>query len=446
MKWYDIYDKDVNVYLRFCYMMVFTATSVGFGDIVPSTLNQKILCICVMGLSCWQFAFILTNVKEIFLKYNSVNNYYKGIIFQLKKISKQKNYPKNLRSRTLSYLRYMKENTKKRNYGEDKILEILSGPLKEEVFIVTRGNILRKCPVFMHYSQDFLRFLINNLGHSIFAPGDTLFKEGEKSDIIYFIVSGRIEIHHESTQTSFKELEASKYFGEIGFFLGTKRVASARALVFSELFFMSGFKMGNLLRTKRNDLEIHKFFVEQCKHNIGLLGIKCYLCLKSGHVAKDCKKFVVFIDQKKIAKKADDKKYELNKRISDSKNNQSDVNKVDIQKYSKEMTKGSRKSISNRFKEAESLKSKCKIYSKEEKITNYKKAAKKEKLFEVESDFSVDTKPKNSWINARDSQRNIKRLRKKPSLGVFSEDPNLENLDENSAFTFRTHHINVTQL
>lgn len=444
MKWYEIYDKDVNVYLRFCYMMVFTATSVGFGDIVPFTLSQKILCICVMALSCWQFAFILTNIKEIFLKYNSVNNYYKGIIFQLKKISKQKNFSKNLRIRTLSYLRYLKENTKKRNYGEEKILKILSGPLKEEVFVVTRGNILHKCPVFMHYSQDFLRFLIRNLDHSIFAPSDTLFKEGEKSNTIYFILSGRIEIYHESTQTSFKELEVSKYFGEIGFFLGTKRVASARALVFSELFLLSGFKMENLLRTKRNDLEIHKIFVVQCKQNMGLLGVKCYLCLKSGHIAKDCKKFVIVINQKELAKKANDKKYEFNKTISDIRNYQNDSNKLDVQRYSKEMTKGSTKSIKNRFKYSELLKSKCELYLKEEKITNYKKAAKRKKLFEIESDASVECKT--NWIKAKEGQRNKKNYKENSSYGKFAEDLNPKHSDENLTYTFRSPQIRVTQL
>lgn len=445
MKWFYIYDLDVNVYLKFCYMIVFTATSTGYGDILPYTIGQKILCICIMGLTCWLFAFILTNIKEIFLKYTSLNNYYREIIFRLKKFSINNSLPRNLRLRITNYLQYLKENTKKRNFGEENILKILSGPLKEEVYIVTRGNILHKCPVFMHYSQDFLRFLVRNLNHSIFAPGDKIFKEGEEGDSIYFIISGRIDIYHNSTETSFKELEASRYFGEIGFFLGRKRVASARSLIFSELFNLSRHKMDKLLRTKRNDLDVHKLYILQCKENLGLLGVKCYLCLRLGHVSKDCKKFVVVIDVKEIAKKSDNKRYEFNKTISDIRSMQ-DEYKQGLTTYSKEMTKGTKKSLSIRYKDADSLKSKCDLYIKEDKTINYKKNAHKKKIFDIESDASVDNKSYSNWktIERRAwfAPNNEEKIIYNNSLdGVKWED-----VEEGKTITFRAPQIKLSQL
>lgn len=444
MRWFYIYDMDVEVYLKFCYMIVFTATSTGYGDIVPYTTGQKILCICIMGLTCWLFAFILTNIKEIFLKYTSLNNYYKEIIFRLKKYSIDNGLSRNLRLRVTSYLQYIKENTKKKNFGEENILKILSGPLKEEVYIVTRGNILHKCPVFMHYSQDFLRFLIRHLDHSIYAPGDKIFKEGEEGDKIYFIISGRIDIYHNSTETSFKELEASKYFGEIGFFLGQKRVASARSLIFSELFYLSRHRMNKLLMTKRNDLEVHKIFILQCKDNIALLAVKCYLCLKLGHVSKDCKKFVIVIDAKELAKKSDNKRYELNKSISDIRYIQDDY-KQGLGFYNKEMAKGCKKSLSLRYKDAESLKDKCDLYIRENKKINYKKAAHKKRIFDAESEASVHNKSYSNLLTiTKDAwaQSNEEKIIFNNSL----DEVKWEDIEEGKTITFRAPQIKLSQL
>ena len=52
MLWDMILDADSSTYLRFFYMMVFTMTSVGYGDIVPYTINQKILSCIFMCLAC----------------------------------------------------------------------------------------------------------------------------------------------------------------------------------------------------------------------------------------------------------------------------------------------------------------------------------------------------------------------------------------------------------
>ena len=55
------------------------------------------------------------------------------------------------------------------------------------------------------------------------------------SEQIYFIRKGIVDIFHSPTLSSFAELTAGENFGEIAFFTGNERCASARTLDNSEI-------------------------------------------------------------------------------------------------------------------------------------------------------------------------------------------------------------------
>jgi hypothetical protein len=315
MLWVYMYDSNRNPYLVYFYMTVFTMTSTGYGDVTPYTLSQKILTICIMCLSCWLFAFILTNSKDIMLRYSAKETYFRSVLSRMKKYMQKRKVVRGVRVRIISFLHYLKAQSKNSGIEEKEILADLSAPLREEIFVVTRGKLISKCPIFQGYSLDFLRILIRMLAPSVFAPQDGIIKEGDVTCSIYFIVHGRIEIFHESTQTVFKELNKNKYFGEIAFFLKKVRTASARSLIFSEVLSISRFDFDLLLRQRPKDAEYHKLFETQAYQSLGFLEIRCYLCSAKGHIAKDCKQFVITYDRQAFVKESDNKRYNYNKRV-----------------------------------------------------------------------------------------------------------------------------------
>ncbi len=65
-----------------------------------------------------------------------------------------------------------------------------------------------------------------------FAPGEEIYKEGEKPDFVYFVKHGKVE---EKNGSCTKILEASDFFGEVSGILNMQRESSAVALEDTEL-------------------------------------------------------------------------------------------------------------------------------------------------------------------------------------------------------------------
>jgi CRP-like cAMP-binding protein len=65
------------------------------------------------------------------------------------------------------------------------------------------------------------------------GPGEVLFQQGERGELIYFIESGRLEVFRiraDGTEEHFAEVGAGNYVGELGPILNLPRSASVRAI------------------------------------------------------------------------------------------------------------------------------------------------------------------------------------------------------------------------
>ena len=60
--------------------------------------------------------------------------------------------------------------------------------------------------------------------------GDVLMRQGEPSDALYFVLSGRFTVHVDGTAEPVAEIGQGQSVGEIGFFAGLPRNATVMAL------------------------------------------------------------------------------------------------------------------------------------------------------------------------------------------------------------------------
>ena len=64
-------------------------------------------------------------------------------------------------------------------------------------------------------------------------PGQVLFKQGDRGDLVYVVESGEIEIvrtRDDNTEEQVATIEAGNYFGELAPMFGLQRSAGARAV------------------------------------------------------------------------------------------------------------------------------------------------------------------------------------------------------------------------
>jgi hypothetical protein len=89
-------------------------------------------------------------------------------------------------------------------------------------------------------------------------------------------------------------------------------------LEFAEFLTLDHLSLFNVLNSRPKEKEITNVVIYNIRKykSLALLGIRCYLCKKVGHVATTCKKFVFIVDKEDAVKRADARKYMNRKSVN----------------------------------------------------------------------------------------------------------------------------------
>ena len=287
-------DKTSEAYVYSLYWAVTTTMTIGYGDIHAITNNEMVCAIFAMGLGSGVFAYIVGKLGGIVNKRSERENQHREKVLSLNSFMKQKDLPNDVRFRVRRYLDYIWERQASSKMEEDAIMNLLSEPLKEQIYTHTRGPVFKTYSVFESFDLLFLASVSKLLRQEVFAPGNDILEEGERSTNLYFIISGTVDIWHKASSSSFKELNKEAYFGEIGFFSKLPRQASARCLTFVNLFVLPRDKFEEMLKTKPEAKEVCRMLEEKSKTgDFTCLRVACYICKTEGHVATGCKRMVL---------------------------------------------------------------------------------------------------------------------------------------------------------
>lgn len=93
-------------------------------------------------------------------------------------------------------------------------------------------DLLKNIYLFKDFNPDELAQITEISELVEFAPGQTIFKEGDQGDSLFVIKSGTVRIRHKSKEghlTEIAQLSTGSHFGEISFFDGGKRSATVEA-------------------------------------------------------------------------------------------------------------------------------------------------------------------------------------------------------------------------
>jgi voltage-gated potassium channel Kch len=281
-----------EVYVTSLYWAFITMATIGYGDIVPITPNETLFAFLVIFITCGMFAYTIGSIGVVVSNYTQDERLYREKCVSINAFMKNKKIPLDLQFRTRRYLEYTWDQLKNKTIGEVEIIKLLSEPLREEVFVYTRGSILNNCLVFKNFSVNFIKQLAKLLEVRTFAPSDTIFVEGQKSSSMYFIRTGEIELFQQGTGTILKLLKSGKYCGEIALFIESTRCCSANSVDFLETLKLEKKDFEDLIEKNPDAFKVYEYIKIRCeKGDLSPLGINCYLCAGEGHLATFCKSF-----------------------------------------------------------------------------------------------------------------------------------------------------------
>ncbi|KAL4476600.1 hypothetical protein ABPG72_000759 [Tetrahymena utriculariae] len=281
-----------------------------FDYIFTLTENQKHIFKLVNQLASVITVAHIAAIGWYFVGISESNNYQNNWLDKLN-ISSYTYYQKYIYSiywsiTTMTTAQEQKDRDKQQ---EDKILSVLSNKLRDEITQEINSKILNSYLIFSsNFSQSTLNKLIFIMKEILVNPNEVIITEGQSDDSsIYFIQNGIIEIYQQQIQKQnminvINTLTKGQIFGEISFFSGLQRQASARSVNLSTLYKINREEFIEILKENTEDFERFKMMQDQIifQKDITITHSECYHCKNSGHLANQCPRTHKYFDKQFI--------------------------------------------------------------------------------------------------------------------------------------------------
>ncbi|XP_069035919.1 potassium voltage-gated channel subfamily H member 1 isoform X1 [Lepisosteus oculatus] len=231
-KWEGGPSKD-SVYITSLYFTMTSLTSIGFGNIAPTTDGEKIFAVAMMMIGSLLYATIFGNVTTIFQQMYANTNRYHEMLNSVRDFLKLYQVPKGLSERVMDYI--VSTWSMSRGIDTEKVLQICPKDMRADICVHLNRKVFKEHPAFRLASDGCLRALAMEFQTIHCAPGDLIYHAGESVDSLCFVVSGSLEVIQDDEVVAI--LGKGDVFGDVFWKEVTlaQACANVRALTYCDL-------------------------------------------------------------------------------------------------------------------------------------------------------------------------------------------------------------------
>jgi voltage-gated potassium channel len=220
-------------YGRAVYWAITTMASVGYGDIVPTTIPQMVYACAVMVLGIAFFSFSLGNMASLLSRLDAARLQHEEQRGRVEDFMRLHRVPNATRQQVREYFRCLWDS--RRGYDATTVLADLPPFLRADLLLCVHRDIIQKVPLLKDAGPELVRDLVLALRPRVTLPGEEVFRYGMAADAMYFILSGAVEIVGPRGE-ALARLHEGDFFGETALLTQDGRTATARAADYSCLF------------------------------------------------------------------------------------------------------------------------------------------------------------------------------------------------------------------
>ncbi|XP_028420980.1 potassium voltage-gated channel subfamily H member 5 [Perca flavescens] len=183
--------KD-SLYITSLYFTMTSLTTIGFGNIAPTSDGEKIFSVAMMMVGSLLYATIFGNVTTIFQQMYANTNRYHEMLNNVRDFLKLYQVPKGLSERVMDYI--VSTWSMSKGIDTEKVLSICPKDMRADICVHLNRKVFNEHPAFRLASDGCLRSLAVEFQTTHCAPGDLIYHAGESVDTLCFVVSGSLEV------------------------------------------------------------------------------------------------------------------------------------------------------------------------------------------------------------------------------------------------------------
>ena len=234
------FDHDTDIYSNYIsalYWTTTTLTTVGYGDIVPSTSEERLYAIFTMILGYSLIGYLIGSIAGILTKKDPARERYLENLEKLSNAVKYAQLPLDLQQRIHAYYRYMMD--RRVGYDEASFIEELPPGLRAEVSLHFRKEVIERAALFDEAPTEFVLEIAQYLRERIVPPGDYVFRAGDAGSDMFLIARGEINVYSPDETRLLASLKEGDFFGEIALFKNIPRTATVKATSYCDIYSLS---------------------------------------------------------------------------------------------------------------------------------------------------------------------------------------------------------------
>ncbi|KAK2411610.1 potassium channel AKT1 [Trifolium repens] len=259
--WFSLVDLNfvtlglINKYVTSMYYAVISFTTVGYGDLHPVYIDEKVFSVIFLLADFGLVAYVATTIVYLVAPDVGPLGKYRARRARVLGFCRQNGLPDELCIEVSSHLKqeYLSQS---HSFEESSIMESLPTTIKKNILIAL-SNAVKNNILFNHLTNSTQFQLIQAMEPVFFPASTSIILENEAPMFLYFVVRGFVDLippgNFENEDTVIITVRPGEVFGETCLFFNTPQVFAAIARESSHLLMLDRVKLLNILEGCVND-------------------------------------------------------------------------------------------------------------------------------------------------------------------------------------------------
>ena len=230
---YPTTDNDlITFYIKAIYWTITTLTTVGYGDISPSTNLGRIYTMIIMVMGVGVYGIVIGSISRIISMNDRFKEQSKEKLNDLKNFMEYYELPESLSEEVFGFYGHLL--TKRLSDNDEQIISELPNALQREIKTYMNMKLIGNVPAFKLCSQDCLKEIAKSLKQMALSPSEFIIKKGDIGNEMFIIGHGTVEVIVEENIVA--TLRDGQFFGEVALLEKSTRNADVRSQTYCDMY------------------------------------------------------------------------------------------------------------------------------------------------------------------------------------------------------------------